>query len=145
MLYYVYYRSDVKELYMGAFFDWACKLHSNIQEEDTIHYGVLAAVAAVLKHGKRDDLLPYASKLLEWVTNQNYQYHKAMLVRKYGVKIVQRIGKIMFIYLFMKATLVSLIYAENSRVATSTYEKSTHVVCCHIVCITRSNYNLVKC
>lgn len=77
---------------MGAFFDWACKLHSNIKEEDTIHYGVLAAVAAVLKHGKRDDLLPYAPKLLQWVTEQNYKLHKAMLVRKYGVKIVQRIG-----------------------------------------------------
>lgn len=78
---------------MGPFFDWACDLHSNIQEENTIHYGVLAAVAAVLKHGKRDDLLPYATKLLEWVTAQNYKNHKAMLVRKYGVKIVQRIGK----------------------------------------------------
>lgn len=78
---------------MGPFFEWACELHSNIQVEDTIRYGVLAAVAAVLKHGKRDDLLQYAPKLLEWVTNQKYQDHKAMLVRKYGVKIVQRIGK----------------------------------------------------
>lgn len=77
---------------MGPFFDWACELHSNIQE-DTIHYGVLAAVAAVLKHGKRDDLLPYAPKLLDWVTTQKYKHHNAMLVRKYGVKIVQRIGK----------------------------------------------------
>lgn len=79
---------------MSAFFNWACEIHSNIQEEETIHYGVLAAVAAVLKHGKRDDLLPYATKLLEWVTTQNYKSHKAMLVRKYGVKIVQRIGKL---------------------------------------------------
>lgn len=77
---------------MNSFFNWACDLHSNIQEEDTIHYGVLAAVAAVLKHGKRDDLLPYTPKLLEWVTTQNYKQHNAMLVRKYGVKIVQRIG-----------------------------------------------------
>lgn len=82
---------------MGAFFDWACELSSNLQEEDTIHYGVLAAVAAVLKHGKRDDLLPFASKLLEWVTNQNYKQHKAMLVRKYGVKIVQRIGSFLIL------------------------------------------------
>lgn len=81
---------------MGAFFDWACELHSNLQEEESIHYGVLAAVAAVLKHGKRDDLLPFAPKLLEWVTNQNYKQHKAMLVRKYGVKIVQRIGNNLF-------------------------------------------------
>ncbi|KAH9638460.1 hypothetical protein HF086_016785 [Spodoptera exigua] len=103
-------RSDVKELYMGAFFDWACDLHSNIQEEETIHYGVLAAVAAVLKHGKRDDLLPLAPKLLSWVTNQNYQQHKAMLVRKYGVKIVQRIG-----LTFLRPRVVSWRYTRGSR------------------------------
>ncbi|XP_022825239.1 tubulin-specific chaperone D [Spodoptera litura] len=103
-------RSDVKELYMGAFFDWACDLHSNLQEEETIHYGVLAAVAAVLKHGKRDDLLPLAPKLLTWVTNQNYQQHKAMLVRKYGVKIVQRIG-----LTFLRPRVVSWRYTRGSR------------------------------
>ncbi|KAF9823451.1 hypothetical protein SFRURICE_008903 [Spodoptera frugiperda] len=102
--------SDVKELYMGAFFDWACDLHSNLQEEETIHYGVLAAVAAVLKHGKRDDLLPLAPKLLAWVTNQNYKQHKAMLVRKYGVKIVQRIG-----LTFLRPRVVSWRYTRGSR------------------------------
>lgn len=103
-------RSDVKELYMGAFFDWACDLHSNLQEEESIHYGVLAAVAAVLKHGKRDDLLPLAPKLLAWVTKQNYQSHKAMLVRKYGVKIVQRIG-----LTFLRPRVVSWRYTRGSR------------------------------
>ncbi|CAD0197479.1 unnamed protein product [Chrysodeixis includens] len=103
-------RSDVKELYMSAFFDWACDLHSNLKEEETIHYGVLAAVAAVLKHGKRDDLLPLAPKLLEWVTKQNYQNHSAMLVRKYGVKIVQRIG-----LTFLRPRVVSWRYTRGSR------------------------------
>lgn len=78
---------------MSSFFQWACELQSNIQLESTLHYGVLAAVAAVLKHGKRDDLLPFAPKLLQWITEQNFKQHSAMLVRKYGVKIVQRIGK----------------------------------------------------
>ncbi|KAM3967151.1 tubulin folding cofactor D [Aphomia sociella] len=103
-------RSDVKELYMGAFFEWACDLHSNLQEEDTIHYGVLATVAAVLKHGKRDDLLQYAPKLLESVTKQNYKQHKAMLVRKYGVKIVQRIG-----LTFLRPRVASWRYTQGSR------------------------------
>ncbi|KAG6450914.1 hypothetical protein O3G_MSEX006834 [Manduca sexta] len=103
-------RSDVKELYMGAFFEWACDLHSNLQEEDTIHYGVLAAVAAVLKHGKRDDLYPFAPKLLEWVTKQNYKQHKAMLVRKYGVKIVQRIG-----LTFLRPRVAAWRYTRGSR------------------------------
>lgn len=93
---------------MRSFFDWACDLHSNLQEENTIYYGVLAAVAAVLKHGKRDDLLPFTPKLLEWVTSQNYKNHSAMLVRKYGVKIVQRIGKSCQFLIFNKVIILSL-------------------------------------
>ncbi|XP_049869882.1 tubulin-specific chaperone D [Pectinophora gossypiella] len=103
-------RSDVKELYMAPFFDWACDLHSNLQDEGKIYYGVLAAVAAVLKHGKRDDLLPFTPKLLQWVTKQNYQQHKAMLVRKYGVKIVQRIG-----LTFLRPRVASWRYTRGSR------------------------------
>lgn len=83
---------------MGAFFDWAQDLHSTLEDESNIHFGVLAAVAAVLKHGKRDDLLPYAPKLLEWVTKLNYKQHKFISIRKIGVKIVQRIGKFTFRY-----------------------------------------------
>ncbi|XP_064071358.1 tubulin-specific chaperone D [Vanessa tameamea] len=113
-------RSDVKELYMNSFFDWACDLHSNIKEEDTIYYGVLATVAAVLKHGKRDDLLPYTPKLLEWVTTQNYQQHNAMLVRKYGVKIVQRIG-----LTFLRPRVASWRYTRGSRSLTVTLGGST--------------------
>ncbi|XP_013138702.1 PREDICTED: tubulin-specific chaperone D [Papilio polytes] len=103
-------RSDVKEIYLGAFFDWACDLHSNLKDQDTIHYGVLAAVAAVLKHGKRDDLLPYTPKLLQWVNEQNYKHHNAMLVRKYGVKIVQRIG-----LTFLRPRVASFRYTQGSR------------------------------
>ncbi|XP_046963089.1 tubulin-specific chaperone D [Vanessa cardui] len=113
-------RSDVKELYMNSFFDWACDLHSNLKEEDTIYYGVLATVAAVLKHGKRDDLLPYTPKLLEWVTTQNYQQHNAMLVRKYGVKIVQRIG-----LTFLRPRVASWRYTRGSRSLTVTLGGST--------------------
>ncbi|GBP53509.1 Tubulin-specific chaperone D [Eumeta japonica] len=108
-------RSDVKELCLGAFFEWACDLHSNLQAESTIHYGVLAAVAAVLKHGKRDDLLPYASKLLQWVTKQNYKQHNAKLVRKYGVKIVQRIG-----LTFLRPRVAAWRYTQGSRSLTMT-------------------------
>ncbi|KAJ2952117.1 hypothetical protein O0L34_g4387 [Tuta absoluta] len=103
-------RSDVKELYMAPFFDWACDLHSDLTDENKIYYGVLASVAAVLKHGKRDDLLPFAPKLLEWITKQNYKQHTAMLVRKYGVKIVQRIG-----LTFLRPRVASWRYTRGSR------------------------------
>lgn len=108
-------RSDVKELYMGALFDWACDLHSDMNSEKAIHYGVLAAVAAVLKHGKRDDLLPYTRKLLDWVTKQNYKAHNAKLVRKYGVKIVQRIG-----LTFLRPRVATWRYTRGSRSLAST-------------------------
>ncbi|KAI5644463.1 tubulin-specific chaperone D [Phthorimaea operculella] len=103
-------RSDVKELYMAPFFDWARDLHSDLTDENKIYYGVLASVAAVLKHGKRDDLLPFAPKLLEWMTKQNYKQHSAMLVRKYGVKIVQRIG-----LTFLRPRVASWRYTRGSR------------------------------
>ncbi|KAG7308251.1 hypothetical protein JYU34_006930 [Plutella xylostella] len=103
-------RGDVKEVYLGPFFEWACNLQTSVTGESTIHYGVLAAVAAVLKHGKRDDLLPYAPKLLEWVAKLNFRQSNAMLVRKYGVKIVQRIG-----LTYLRARAASWRYTVGAR------------------------------
>lgn len=79
---------------MGEFFKWSCCQNADLRQEDNINYGVLASVATVLKHGKREDLLPYADDLFKWIIKQNYNKSKAILVRKYGIKIIQRIGKI---------------------------------------------------
>jgi hypothetical protein len=54
----------------------------------------LAAVASILKHGKREDLLPHAQLLLKWILASKYRENQNTLVRKFGVKVVQRIGKI---------------------------------------------------
>jgi hypothetical protein len=56
--------------------------------------GSLAAVASILKHGKREDLLPHGQSLLKWILASKYRGNPNTLVRKFGIKVVQRIGKI---------------------------------------------------
>jgi hypothetical protein len=56
--------------------------------------GSLAAIASILKHGKREDLLPHGQSLLKCILASKYRENSYSLVRKYGVKVIQRIGKI---------------------------------------------------
>jgi len=83
-------RSDIKDLYLARFLDWIMEQH----QADTVNvkFGQLAAVAAILKHGKREDLQHYADKLLQWITSCQYKDGNDFLKYKYYVKIVQRIG-----------------------------------------------------
>jgi len=83
-------RSDIKDLYLERFLDWIMEQH----QADTLNvkFGQLAAVAAILKHGKREDLLPYADKLLQWITSCQYKDDNDFLKYKNYVKIIQRIG-----------------------------------------------------
>ena len=62
------------------------------------HCGSLAAIAAILKHGKREDLLPHAPSLLKWILASKYRENPNTLVRKYGIKVIQRIGKSYFLF-----------------------------------------------
>lgn len=55
--------------------------------------GALAALAAILKHGNREDLLPHSTELLHWLVNSNYRKKDVPLIRQLGMKVVQRIGK----------------------------------------------------
>lgn len=95
--YYQYYfcSSDVLEVYLKEFFMWSQNQNSDFQDEDQINYGVVASVATILKHGKREDLLFYTDDLFAWIVKQNYQNSKSITVRKYGIKIVQRIALIL--------------------------------------------------
>ncbi|KAH8392467.1 hypothetical protein KR215_009267 [Drosophila sulfurigaster] len=83
-------RADIKDLYLERFLDWVIEQH----QADTLQvkFGQLAAVAAILKHGKREDLLPYADKLLQWIVACQYKDVNDFLKYKYYVKIVQRLG-----------------------------------------------------
>lgn len=83
-------RNDIKDLYLERFFDWIIEQH----QADTLQvkFGQLAAIASILKHGKREDLLPYADKLLKWILACQYKDGDDFLKYKYYIKIVQRLG-----------------------------------------------------
>lgn len=83
-------RSDIKDLYLERFLDWIIGQHD--ANTVNVKFGQLAAVAAILKHGKREDLLPYADKLLQWITSCQYKDGNDFLKYKNYVKIIQRIG-----------------------------------------------------
>ncbi|XP_017047479.2 tubulin-specific chaperone D [Drosophila ficusphila] len=101
-------RSDIKDLYLERFLNWIIDQH----QADTVNvkFGQLAAVAAILKHGKREDLLPYADKLLQWITSCQYKDGNDFLKYKNYVKIVQRIGLV-----HLKPRIASWRYNRGTR------------------------------
>ncbi|EDW63994.1 tubulin-specific chaperone D [Drosophila virilis] len=101
-------RTDIKDLYLERFLDWIIEQH----QADTLQvkFGQLAAVAAILKHGKREDLLPYADKLLQWIVGCQYKDVNDFLKYKYYVKIVQRLGLV-----HLKPRIASWRYKRGTR------------------------------
>lgn len=57
-----------------------------------IRYGILSSISMLLKHGKRDDLLPYAPMLLRWIINAEFKNDSGTNIQKFVYKIIQRIG-----------------------------------------------------
>lgn len=47
----------------------------------------------ILKNGKREDLLPHARTLLQWVIKDEIKQGSGSIVQKLVYKNVQRIGK----------------------------------------------------
>jgi tubulin-specific chaperone D len=101
-------RNEIKDIYLSSFFDWAFEEIN--RDPITIRYGSLLAIAAILKHGKREDLLSYASKILKWILNQNYKESTDFLKNKYNIKIVQRLGLI-----FLPPKIAQWRYSRGSR------------------------------
>lgn len=85
-------RQDVIEKHLSSFFDWAKHLSLSPNSNIFVCYGSLACVATILKHGKREDLLPYAPFLLEWIVNAEFKINCGSNIQKLVYKIVQRIG-----------------------------------------------------
>lgn len=90
---FLIFRSDVKAQHLASFLDWARIL--SLKDSSTVfqRYGCLACVARILKHGKREDLLPYATYLLEWIVNADFKMCAGSNIQKLVYKIIQRIGK----------------------------------------------------
>ncbi|XP_037958077.1 tubulin-specific chaperone D [Teleopsis dalmanni] len=111
-------RADIKELYLESFLDWV--ISENKTETVEVKYGQLSAVAAILKHGKREDLLPYADKLLHWLILCDYKSSSNFLKYKNYMKIMQRIGLV-----YLKPRVASWRYNRGTRLLVSNLNSSS--------------------
>ncbi|CAH0396102.1 unnamed protein product [Bemisia tabaci] len=94
-------RADIKTTHLSDFLDWAMSLMTASNQEgkssqDTAavwkRIGPLSAVAAILKHGKREDLLPFAVPIINRMEQANYKNDNYRLTQKHCIKIIQRAG-----------------------------------------------------
>ncbi|XP_063148743.1 tubulin-specific chaperone D [Candoia aspera] len=89
-------RPDVRQKRMADFLDWTLSTLSKSSfqtiEGTIVIDGMLQALAQLFKHGKREDCLPYASTVLECLDNCKLFESKQTILRKLGVKLVQRLG-----------------------------------------------------
>lgn len=101
-------RNEIKDIYLSSFFDWS---FTEINKDETnIRYGALMAIASILKHGKREDLLPYAPKVLKWILEQDFKDSTDFLKNKFYIKIIQRLGLV-----FMQPKIALWRYNRGSR------------------------------
>ena len=56
-------------------------------------FGPLMALAAILKHGKREDLKPHTEDIFKFLVSSKCLEDTYRLSRKFAIKIIQRIGK----------------------------------------------------
>lgn len=101
-------RNEIKDIYLSTFFDWAFQEIN--RDEMNVRYGTLFSISAILKHGKREDLLPYAPKILTWILSQDFKDSADFLKNKYYIKIIQRLGLI-----FMPPKIAQWRYNRGSR------------------------------
>lgn len=99
-------RADMKDIYLEKFLNWVCTEHN----KETLGYGQLCAVAAILKYGKREDLQGFTVNLLNWITKLGYRDENDFLKYKYYLKIIQRLG---------------LVFLPPRKVATWRYQRGT--------------------
>ncbi|XP_022919826.2 tubulin-specific chaperone D [Onthophagus taurus] len=107
-------RTDVKQIHLKQFLDWARNLSSNPSSTVFLKYGVSSCVAMVIKHGKREDLLPLARDLLDWIIGDHFRLNSGSDVHKLVYKIVQRIGLI-----FLPPRIASWRYQRGNRSLTA--------------------------
>ncbi|XP_055598519.1 tubulin-specific chaperone D [Uranotaenia lowii] len=86
-------RNDVKKVYLKDFLDWAVSATDIYVDPKN---GPLTGIACVLKHGKREDLLPFVEKLADWVIHLDYEkIGKNFKIHKVCIKIGQRLGLVL--------------------------------------------------
>ncbi|XP_012590186.1 PREDICTED: tubulin-specific chaperone D [Condylura cristata] len=107
-------RPDVKQKKMASFLDWSlCTLaRSSFQTIEGVIAmdGTLQALAQIFKHGKREDCLPFAAAVLRCLDGCKLPDSNQTLLRKLGVKLVQRLG-----LTFLKPRLAKWRYQRGCR------------------------------
>lgn len=99
-------RSDAKKLYLKEMIMWSLQCAEN----DPLRHGPLAVIAAILKHSAREDVKPYIQIILDKVLQLHLNENPADLIRKFGMKVVQRIGLVL-----LGTKLASWRYQRTSR------------------------------
>ncbi|KAI4493051.1 hypothetical protein M0802_009699 [Mischocyttarus mexicanus] len=99
-------RSDVKKLYLKEMITWCLKSVEN----DSLRHGPLAVIASILKHSAREDVRPYSTMLFEKILKLQLSNNPADLIRKFGMKVVQRIG-----FVLLRTKLASWRYQRMNR------------------------------
>lgn len=103
-------RNDVKEAHLESYLDWAISLSLKRESNIFMKHGLLASVAMIIKHGKRDDLLPHARKLLNEIMRDEFKSNSGTNIQKLVFKIIQRIG-----LTFLPPRNVSWRYKRGNR------------------------------
>ncbi|XP_063077112.1 tubulin-specific chaperone D [Engraulis encrasicolus] len=107
-------RPDVKQKRLGDFLDWSLSVIAQTShltmEGNIILDGALQSLAQLFKHGKRDDLLPYASTVLQCLDKKCLGESGQAKLRKLCVKLVQRLG-----LTFLKPRVARWRYQRGSR------------------------------
>lgn len=101
-------RVDVCEKFLRKYFTTIMADHG--EKTETIKVGQLAAIAQILKHGKRDNLLKEAPELLHWIVSCEFKNCSDYLKYKFYIKIIQRLGMV-----FLKPRLARWRYQRGSR------------------------------
>lgn len=101
-------RVDVSEKYLRKFFQDIMAIHGTTASG--IKVGQLAAIAQILKHGKRESLLKEATEVLQWIVACDFKGNCDYLKYKYYIKIMQRLGMV-----FLKPRLARWRYQRGSR------------------------------
>ena len=107
-------RLDLRETVLPKFFDQLFQFldESNKKGENIRVLGTLKCIASIYKYGKREDLLKYTLPTLEQLIKQDLLATSQLaIVRKFHIKIVQRIGTT-----FFKFKIAKWRYERGSRI-----------------------------
>ncbi|XP_062448054.1 tubulin-specific chaperone D isoform X2 [Rhea pennata] len=120
-------RPDVRQKRMPVFLDWTLSMLSKssfqTMEGTVVVNGMLQALAQLFKHGKREDCLPYAATVLECLDNCKLSESNQMVLRKLGMKLVQRLG-----LTFVKPKVAKWRYQRGCRSLAASLQAQGSVV-----------------